>query len=66
MPGDDVRLGIIGRFGPIAGTAHVLLHHYMGDIDGAFRSWGLPGAHGLEAIAASARAHSRRSVSRRS
>ena len=22
------------------GTAYVLLHHYMGDIDGAFRSWG--------------------------
>jgi len=23
------------------GTAYVLLHHYMGEIDGAFRSWGL-------------------------
>src|SRR6185369_6976108 len=22
------------------GTAYVLLHHYMGEIDGAFRSWG--------------------------
>src|SRR5438093_6808108 len=23
------------------GTAYVLLHHYMGEIAGAFRSWGL-------------------------
>src|SRR5205823_8431810 len=23
------------------GTAYVLLHHYMGEIDGAFRAWGL-------------------------
>ena len=22
------------------GSAYVMLHHYMGDIDGAFRSWG--------------------------
>ena len=22
------------------GTAYVLLHHYMGEIDGAFRAWG--------------------------
>ena len=22
------------------GTAYVLLHHYMGELDGAFRSWG--------------------------
>ena len=35
--------GIIGTFlGPRSpGTAYVLLHHYMGEIDGAFRSWGL-------------------------
>jgi phytoene dehydrogenase-like protein len=34
--------GIIGTFLGIRspGTAYVLLHHYMGDIDGAFRSWG--------------------------
>src|SRR5512134_3458625 len=34
--------GIIGTFlGPRSpGTAYVLLHHYMGEIDGAFRSWG--------------------------
>src|SRR3979409_498927 len=35
--------GIIGTFlGVLSpGTAYVLLHHYMGEIDGAFRSWGL-------------------------
>ncbi len=34
--------GIIGTFlGPRSpGSAYVLLHHYMGDIDGAFRAWG--------------------------
>ena len=34
--------GIIGTFLGVRspGTAYVLLHHYMGDIDGAFRSWG--------------------------
>ncbi|MFZ0411897.1 MAG: NAD(P)/FAD-dependent oxidoreductase, partial [Candidatus Acidiferrales bacterium] len=34
--------GIIGTFLGIhsPGTAYVLLHHYMGEIDGAFRSWG--------------------------
>ena len=43
--------GIIGTFQGIRspGTAYVLLHHYMGEIDGAFRAWGLPrggtGAH---------------------
>jgi phytoene dehydrogenase-like protein len=36
--------GIIGTFqGPRSpGTAYVLLHHYMGEIDGAFRAWGIP------------------------
>src|SRR5688500_4485026 len=36
--------GIIGTFmGPRSpGTAYVLLHHYMGELDGAFRSWGFP------------------------
>lgn len=35
--------GIIGTFLGVRspGSAYVLLHHYMGDIDGAFRSWGL-------------------------
>jgi len=52
--------GIIGTFLGIRspGTAYVLLHHYMGEIDGAFRSWGLPrGGTGAisNAIAAAAR-----------
>ena len=35
--------GIIGTFLGVRspGTTYVLLHHYMGEIDGAFRSWGL-------------------------
>ena len=34
--------GVIGTFLGVRspGTAYVLLHHYMGEIDGAFRSWG--------------------------
>src|SRR4029079_17328643 len=53
--------GIIGTFQGVRspGTAYVLLHHYMGEIDGAFRSWGLPrGGTGAisNAIAAAARA----------
>lgn len=53
--------GIIGTFQGVKspGTAYVLLHHYMGEIDGAFRSWGLSrGGTGAvsEAIAAAARA----------
>ncbi|OYW01711.1 MAG: amine oxidase, partial [Acidobacteria bacterium 37-65-4] len=53
--------GIIGTFLGVRspGTAYVLLHHYMGDIDGAFRSWGLAkGGTGMlsNAIAAAARA----------
>jgi phytoene dehydrogenase-like protein len=34
--------GIIGTLLGVRspGTAYVLLHHYMGEIDGAFRSWG--------------------------
>ena len=41
------------------GTAYVLLHHYMGEIDGAFRAWGIPkgGTGGVSlAIASAARA----------
>src|SRR4029079_3248252 len=36
--------GIIGTFQGIRSpvTAYVLLHHYMGEIDGAFRAWGIP------------------------
>src|SRR5205814_8870010 len=53
--------GIIGTFlGPRSpGSAYVLLHHYMGEIDGAFRAWGFQkGGTGAisEAIASSARA----------
>ena len=53
--------GIIGTFLGVRspGTAYVLLHHYMGEIDGAFRSWGFSkgGTGRLSlAIAASAQA----------
>src|SRR5256886_1625776 len=53
--------GIIGTFLGVRspGTAYVLLHHYMGEIDGAFRSWGLSrGGTGAvsNAIAAAAQA----------
>ena len=53
--------GIIGTFlGPRSpGSAYVLLHHYMGEIDGAFRAWGFQkGGTGAisEAIARAARA----------
>ena len=52
--------GIIGTFlGPRSpGTAYVLLHHYMGELDGVFRAWGFAkGGTGAvsEAIAAAAR-----------
>jgi phytoene dehydrogenase-like protein len=52
--------GIIGTFLGVRspGTAYVLLHHYMGDIDGSYRAWGLPkGGTGAvaEAIASAAR-----------
>ncbi len=52
--------GIIGTYQGVRspGTAYVLLHHYMGEIDGAFRAWGIPrgGTGGVsEAIASSAR-----------
>ena len=44
--------GIIGTFQGVRspGTAYVLLHHYMGEIDGAFRAWGIPrgGTGGVE------------------
>ncbi|MGH9861826.1 MAG: phytoene desaturase family protein [Candidatus Acidiferrales bacterium] len=52
--------GIIGTFLGIRspGTAYVLLHHYMGEVDGVFRAWGLPrgGTGGVSnAIAGAAR-----------
>ena len=53
--------GIIGTLlGPRSpGTAYVLLHHYMGEIDGVFRAWGFAkGGNGSvsQAIAAAAAA----------
>lgn len=53
--------GIIGTYQGIRspGTAYVLLHHYMGEIDGAFRAWGIPkgGTGGISnAIGSAARA----------
>ena len=53
--------GIIGTLlGPRSpGTAYVLLHHYMGEIDGVFRAWGFAkGGNGSvsAAIAGAARA----------
>jgi phytoene dehydrogenase-like protein len=54
--------GIIGTFLGVRspGTAYVLMHHYMGEIDGAFRSWGFSkgGTGGISlAIASAAKAH---------
>ena len=50
--------GIIGTFQGVRspGTAYVLLHHYMGEIDGAFRAWGIPkgGTGGVSLAIASA------------
>jgi len=42
LKGTKSASGIIGTFlGPRSpGSAYVLLHHYMGEIDGAFRAWG--------------------------
>jgi phytoene dehydrogenase-like protein len=61
LKGTKAASGIIGTFlGPRSpGTAYVLLHHYMGEIDGAFRAWGFAknGTGGVSAaIASSARA----------
>ena len=54
--------GIIGTFLGVRspGSAYVLLHHYMGEIDGAFRAWGFSkGGTGQVSIACAnaARAH---------
>ena len=54
--------GIIGTMLGVRspGTAYVLLHHYMGEIDGAFRAWGFAkGGTGAvsNAIASAARSH---------
>ncbi len=60
LQGTLASSGIIGTFlGPRSpGSAYVMLHHYMGEIDGQFRAWGLPrGGMGSvsEAIAGAAR-----------
>src|SRR6186997_3198556 len=62
LKGTKAASGIIGTFlGPRSpGTAYVLLHHYMGEIDGAFRAWGFQkGGTGAisETIARAAKAH---------
>lgn len=53
--------GIIGTFLGVhsPGTAYVLLHHYMGEIDGAFRSWGFSkgGTGGVSQAIANAATH---------
>ncbi len=52
--------GIIGTYLGVRspGTAYVLLHHYMGEIDGAFRAWGLPrGGTGGVSLAIASAAH---------
>ncbi len=54
--------GIIGTFQGVRspGTAYVLLHHYMGQLDGSFRSWGFSkgGTGGVSlACASSARSY---------
>jgi phytoene dehydrogenase-like protein len=53
--------GIIGTYlGPRSpGTAYVLLHHYMGEIDGQFRAWGFAkgGTGGIANAIASAARH---------
>ena len=60
LKGSKSTSGIIGTFmGPrTPGTGYVLLHHYLGDIDGVFRAWGFArgGTGGLsQAIASAAR-----------
>jgi phytoene dehydrogenase-like protein len=61
LKGTKAASGIIGTLhGPRSpGTAYVLLHHYMGELDGVFRAWGFAkGGNGSvsEAIAGAARA----------
>src|SRR5919197_771105 len=60
LKGTKSASGIIGTLlGPRSpGTAYVLLHHYMGELDGVFHSWGFErGGTGAvsEAIASAAR-----------
>lgn len=60
LKGSKATSGIIGSFmGPRSpGSGYVLLHHYLGDVDGVFRTWGFArgGTGGLsQAIASAAR-----------
>src|SRR6185503_13488680 len=60
LKGTKATSGIIGTFlGPRSpGTGYVLLHHYLGEVDGVFRSWGFArGGTGAlsQAIASAAR-----------
>ena len=62
LKGTKSASGIIGTLlGPRSpGTAYVLLHHYMGELDGVFRAWGFAkGGNGSvsAAIAAAAQSH---------
>jgi phytoene dehydrogenase-like protein len=61
LKGTRCTSGIIGTFhGPRSpGSGYVLLHHYLGEIDGVYRAWGLArGGTGAltQAIASAARA----------
>ncbi len=60
LKGTKSTSGIIGTFmGPRSqGTGYVLLHHYLGEVDGVFRAWGFArGGTGAlsQAIASAAR-----------
>ncbi len=58
LKGTKCTSGIIGSFiGPRSpGSGYVLLHHYLGEVDGVFRSWGFAkgGTGALSAAIASA------------
>jgi phytoene dehydrogenase-like protein len=57
-----VTQGAIGTYGPpsMPGTAYIMLHHWMGELDGHLGAWGVVrGGMGAvaDALASSARAH---------
>jgi len=61
LKGTKAASGIIGTLlGPRSpGTAYVLLHHYMGELDGVFRAWGFAkGGNGSVSAALAAAAQS--------
>jgi phytoene dehydrogenase-like protein len=60
LKGTKSASGIIGTMlGPRSpGTAYVLLHHYMGELDGVFRAWGFAkGGNGSVSAAIASAAH---------